>query len=215
MARRKKVDNSIASVKIWVRLQAVKHLPRTARVLEFFTGDGVMHEFCWSHFAGATIDKDSKKSAIAASERPTWAVYEGETEASIGGGWMSHVPWDVIDIDAYGSPWPFLLAWARSDRARARETVIVLTDGIMSRSAIVRCKVLNQSSDGCSHLGSVTREGYMSQVNARLAIWGRECGLDFGEVKTYTGRGWRGVLMAQHVLTARDKRQCQPDDEAS
>lgn len=136
-------DNGQWVAKTKLRSEIVATLPPAARILEGFAGSGKMYRQVWSPFAGATIDKDEAKVLDAARERPNWACYRGDTERVLLAGWMSRVPFDVIDFDAWGSPWPFVLAWSRSKRERAPKTWLILTDGYMAKTSVAPlCRAL-------------------------------------------------------------------------
>lgn len=135
-------DNGSFAPKARLRVELLAALGRP-RVLEGFTGEGRLYRACWSGCAGATIDKDEGKARDAARERPTWAVYQGDTRNALRAGWMAHVPFEVVDLDAYGSPWGFVQAWFASSRARAPLTHILLTDGYMVNACTAMpCRVL-------------------------------------------------------------------------
>lgn len=195
-----KRDNSATNAKVFARQRVAEGLGADARILECFCGAGLMYEMCWSSFSrGATIDTKDGAVEQAARERPTWAVYQGDAEKCLLGGWMSHVPFDLVDIDAYGSPWPFLLAWASSDRARAPQTRFILTDGYASRAAAPSsgCRALF----GGSSPGNLSHQDYLAEVKARLSSWGESCHLAFEGARTVYGPSRR---MAIHTFMAVD-----------
>lgn len=164
-------DNGSGWAKRRLRLQTVgAALPRL-RVLEGFAGEGELYRTVWEGAAaGAAIDMDPDKAALAATERRRWAVYCGDTEKALASGWMGHVAFDVVDLDAYGSPWPFLRAWCASERERAPETTLFLTDGYMSRASLAPpCRALFPGM-GKARM-QVPAAEYRATVSARLREW--------------------------------------------
>lgn len=110
------------------RLEVAHGLPSTARVLEMFAGEGGLYRGVWARFTGICVDKVAAKVAQAARQRPRWGCYEGDAVRFLACG-MAPEPWDVVDLDAYGEPWPALRAWATSTRAFAPVTHLFCTDG--------------------------------------------------------------------------------------
>jgi hypothetical protein len=133
---RPRTDNDSWIAKVALRADVARELAPTATVLEAFAGEGAMYRQVWSPFRGATADKVTGKVEDAAKERPLWACYRGDTEKMLRAGWMGHRTWDVVDVDAYGSPWPFVLAWAKSDRLFAANTMLICTDGYMAKASL-------------------------------------------------------------------------------
>jgi hypothetical protein len=160
-------DNGSFTPKALLRSELRRELG-SPTVLEGFTGEGRMYRAAWEGLRGATIDKDEAKVRDAARERPTWAVYQGDTERALRAGWMAHHPFEVIDLDAYGSPWPFVRAWF-APRARAPRTVLVLTDGYFGQVSMSHpCKVLFGADTTRRVLDLVA---YREIVARRLAEW--------------------------------------------
>jgi len=171
-----KRDNGSAAAKAKFRNAVARSLPDEARILEGFAGEGRMYRACWSAFSGATIDKNETKARDAARARPTWAVYSGDTERALWAGWMSRVPFDVVDLDAYGSPWPFVRAWFDSERTRAPTTHLVLTDGYMRQASMAPpCRALFPNRKGQRF--DCRPEMYHSAMVDRLAEWSGDAGL--------------------------------------
>lgn len=129
-----------------------------------------MFAAAWSSFAGACMDEDERKVRDAATARPRWACYRGDTERALLAGWMGHVPFDVVDIDAYGSPWPFAFAWCRSGRLRAPVTHLFLTDGYMDHADIApRCRAL--FADDRGKRGDMPAGYYLEHARGTMRRW--------------------------------------------
>jgi len=162
-------------------------------VLECFAGESWLYRQLWHKAAsGATLDKDRNKVIRAAEERPGWACYAGDVKRVFGGPWFDWRAFDVVDIDAWGSPWPFLAAWAESSRARAIDTLVFLTDGYAGKvSLAARCKTLFPAASG--QRGQMSMAEY--QGIARQALrsrWGDPEVLAFVRLRGGAGhmRAW-------------------------
>lgn len=110
-----------------IRLDVARDLPSTARVLELAARDGEMWRAVWCQFGGACVDRDPERAASAARMRPDWACYEGNPERFLSSGMLPE-PWDVVDVDPGGEPWPWVRAWATSARRFAPVTHLVVSD---------------------------------------------------------------------------------------
>lgn len=188
-------DNGSFVAKQRQRLRVAACLPPGARVLDGFAGEGRIWRGCWSSFAGACLDKDERKVREAARERAGWACYAGDTERALGGGFMRHVPFDVVDLDAYGSPWPFLWAWLRSERVRAPLTHVFLTDGYMRQASRARaCSALFPGAKGRNQ--DMPPELYLATVRAKVGEWSAPAGVVPSEMDTIAHR-----YMRLHYLT--------------
>lgn len=189
-------DNGSLRAKQRQRLRFTAELGDDARVLEGFTGKGAMYRACWSRFArGATIDKDEAKVRQACKRRPYWACYAGHTDRALAAGWMGHWAFDVVDLDAYGSPWPFVRAWfTPCDRRVADVTHLFLTDGYMRQASIAtRCRALFPEQRG--QRGDMPGELYLETAQARVAQWAAGVGSAVEWVETR-----RDQRMALHYL---------------
>lgn len=181
---RKQKDNGSYSVKQRQRLAKTSGLTADTRVFEGFCGEGRIYRGAWCRFErGVCLDKVESKVRSAAFERPGWACYQGDTERAIIGGLAADVQFGIVDLDAYGSPWPFLRAWMTSDRDHAPLARVFLMDGYMSQASISRsCRALFPERAG--QQGDTPPEYYLERVKSRLAEWGRERGLVASELET-------------------------------
>lgn len=193
MAKGKK-DNSAFEIKAGIRQRLSRQNP-DAMVLEFFAGEGRMWSSAWSSHRGVTLDKDPNKIEVAAAVRgDRWATYLANSEKAIADGLCSHEEFAIVDIDAYGSPWPFLHALLRSERRWPAEQSIVMTDGFMSRSAIVgKCIALF----GDNKKRTINPKVYLEVATDRMHEWAEAAGLKVAGLKT-----WRGA-MSHHLLVLR------------
>lgn len=169
-------DNGSFRMKERLRASTARNLAPDDRVLEFYAGGGRLYEACWSQAYGATMDKDAVKAREAAITRPRWAVGCGDSIRAISGGWLAHVPFRVVDIDAWGEPWGALHAWCHSARERAPVTTLFLTDGYRSQcNMAARCRALWGKGDN----RNVTPAEYQQAVATRLREWGAVAGVEF------------------------------------
>lgn len=189
-----KKDNGSGIAKQRIRLDVAQQLEPDAQILEGFCGEGQMFATCWGMFRGATMDRDEMKIAEATRRRPRWACYIGNTENALRDGWMGHVPFDVVDLDAYGSPWPFVRAWALSTRRRAASTTMILTDGYMRRASLAMpCRALFPGHKGRMDVSPAL---YHEAVLARLAEWSSPWGA------LHLRRSVRDKRMVLHIVEA-------------
>ena len=166
-----KQDNGSYTVKQAMHLAWLREQASTPWVLEGFAGEGRLWRSCWSGVNGATIDLDVNKAQHAAEARKRWAVYHGDTEHVLQGGWMGHQVFDAVDLDAYGSPWKFLRAWFHGERKYAARTTIFLTDGyghVRNVASVDRCLFPG------APLGRmrISVDGYREQVFHQIGNWG-------------------------------------------
>lgn len=94
----------------------------------------------------------------------------------LAGGIGANVPWDVVDFDAFGSPWPFVRAWLTSQREFAEVTHAVLTDGYASQKGISpRCRAMFPGQGATR--GPMPKGHYETVVAAKLGEWTSSAGL--------------------------------------
>lgn len=195
-----KRDNGARIGKERLRQRLARSLEADAKVLDCFAGEGAMYHAVWSRFAGATIDKDRAKALRAAAERPRWSVYAGETVSAIRGGWMRHVPFDLVDVDAYGSPWDVVHAWILSNRERAELTTLVLTDGYTAQASIAPpCKILFRED---RKRRNRTPAEVIEVATLRVSAWAETSGLEVRRFDSFklSRRNRNRQPMWAHVL---------------
>lgn len=138
-------DNSSLRFKVFQRQEVAKALAAEGQpplVLECFAGFGILFGRAWRAClpdgaegsrpfpGGAAIDKERDKARHVARQRPDWIVAKGDNAALLANGFCNWLPFNVLDADAYGSPWDAVLAFLESERARAPELYILATDGL-------------------------------------------------------------------------------------
>jgi hypothetical protein len=198
MTKHRQSFNGSGIAKQRLRQQETRDLPRTVLVLEGFAGAGELYRTCWSGWRGYCLDERDDVIRRAAIERPDWGCYQGDTERALRFGFMAHVPFGVVDLDCFGSPWRFLVAWLESDRERAETTRLFLTDGHMAKVGICATeKTLFPGLTG-DNMRGMSHEEYLQTVDMRLAEWGEKAGLSLIRHRTIKDKNMR-----LHYLTAK------------
>lgn len=137
-------DNSTIDRKVALRRMALKRVPRDGLVLETHGGFGRIFERVYYRHPGVVIEKDERKVAQLARQRPNWRVYQGLAERALGAGLASEVPFSLIDLDPYGSPFEVLDGLFKPGRKFASEVQLVVNDGMRNKVRVggawhVRC----------------------------------------------------------------------------
>jgi hypothetical protein len=103
----------------------------TPAVLETNGGAGRLFTECYAHVTrGVVLELDPDKCAILARQRPTWSVYEGDCLKALAAGVGSHLAFDLIDVDPYGSPFEIIDAIFSNGRAHPDVVQLVVNDGL-------------------------------------------------------------------------------------
>lgn len=205
MAKR---DNGSLGAKVKVRRAVMFD---GAKVLEFFAGSGAMYRHVWSRAGfGVCMDIDENKALDACYEREHWACYAGDTVRAIRHGFMGHVPFDIVDIDAYGSPWDGVDAWMRSTRARANTTTLVVTDGTWSKLGMSGLPKVLLASEKEDRKNGWTPDRYFERVRGKLDLWAMDAGLKIESVHIQAPNKVRGnahaIKMAQYTIRVQNNR---------
>lgn len=153
-------------------------------VLETHGGWGHIGQAVYDGVAGGVVfEIDADKAGRLARQRPTWAVYQGDCVTAIAAGCGAHLICNVLDVDAYGDPWPVLTAWFSSVRPRADRMGVVVTDGLRLSLKYNNGWVINslQAEVGkygnaamCREYTTVCRDklaGIAAKQNYRLGRW--------------------------------------------
>lgn len=106
-------------------------------ILETHGGAGRLWARCYSHVQnGVVFETDSNKALLLAKQRPTWAVYQADSETALANGVGSHLPVNFVDLDPWGSPWKTLASFFAGVNPQVRQLVIVAHDGVRNRLRI-------------------------------------------------------------------------------
>lgn len=91
MGSNKQKDNSTFGEKLKLRRSALAHISDPI-VMETHGGLGAVWSKCYSHLPlGIVLEKDPKRTEVLAHQRPTWAVYEGDSAKALAAGVGSHL----------------------------------------------------------------------------------------------------------------------------
>lgn len=128
-----KKDNSTIDRKVALRRQALRGVPLDAPILETHGGYGRIFERVYYRHRGVVLEKDDRKVALLARQRPAWRVYHGLAEKALAAGLANDVPFSFIDLDPYGSPFDVLDAIFQPGRALAPKVELVVNDGMRNK----------------------------------------------------------------------------------
>jgi hypothetical protein len=138
MARPAKQDNRTLSQKVMLRQTALAYLRGATPVIcETHGGRGDVWAAVYSHVAeGVVFEIDPDKAEVLAAQRPTWAVYQADAVLALGAGAGSHLVFNLLDVDPYGSAWDALEAFfAATRRTFAARMVVVVHDGLRLKAS--------------------------------------------------------------------------------
>lgn len=128
-----KKDHSTFKYKASLRRSLLREIADPV-VLEAFGGWGRLYRECYSDVArGVVIEKDPRRSAFLARQRPTWAVYETDCVQALADGLGSHLAVNLLDLDPWGEPWPALEAFFGSQREFPQRLGVAVTDGLRQK----------------------------------------------------------------------------------
>jgi hypothetical protein len=123
-------DNSTLRLKVQLRRNALK-LIKNPVVMETHGGNGAIFLKCYFGIEnGVVFEHKPEKTAVLAKQRPTWAVYECDSESAIKAGAGNHLEINFLDLDPYGEPWPIVDAYFGSNRLFAPKMAVVVNDGL-------------------------------------------------------------------------------------
>lgn len=129
-----KKDNSTFERKAALRARMLMYLKEPPVVMETHGGLGKIYQRCYRQVTeGVVFEQDETKSAVLASQRPTWAVYECACESALAAGVGSHIDVNFLDLDPYGEPWPAVEAFFGSKRTFPSQLIVVVNDGLRQK----------------------------------------------------------------------------------
>jgi len=103
-------------------------------VLETCGGYGRLFTWCYRDVAaGLVLEKDPRKTAVLAQQRPTWGVYECDCIGALAAGIANEWPINYVDLDPWGQPWEILDALLVGQRSWPKLWGLVVTDGLRQK----------------------------------------------------------------------------------
>lgn len=132
------LDNASLRQKSMLRQTALRLLgDETPVILETHGGHGDIWSILYSRVEnGVVFETDPDKAVELAVQRPTWSVYEADCEPALRHGAGSHLVFNYVDVDPYGSCWQTLRAYFGSQRSFPARTVLVVNDGLRMKAGI-------------------------------------------------------------------------------
>jgi hypothetical protein len=178
------LDNSTFYKKLHLRQRAIAALENPI-VLEAYGGWGRIYESLYRRYPGGIVlEKDGRKAAALAQQRPTWAVYEGDTVKALAAGIAAHKPVNFLDVDPYGSPWETIQAFMASDRPFPSRLVVAVNDGLRQQiecGGAWRCEVMTPY---VREFGNRLRDDYLEVCQVIMG--------DIAKTRQYHLAGWAG-----------------------
>jgi len=157
-----KQDNSTFDQKIMIRRTAMKKLVEPPVIMETHAGDGEIWATLYAEcMEGIAFDTDPTKAEKLAINRPTWAIYEADSQMALENGLGAHLPINYLDVDAYGDPWPTIEAFFSSERPFPRQMVIAVNDGMRQSVRIGIAWKIDSLSKMVSRFGNNLNARYL------------------------------------------------------
>jgi hypothetical protein len=110
------------------------------------------------------FEKDETKAEGLAVQRPTWSVISGDAERGLRAGLGAHIAANVLDIDPYGDPWPFVEAFLFSDRALPDRLGVVVNDGLRHKLKLNAGWKIKSLEASLKHFGNASLYERYAQV---------------------------------------------------
>lgn len=198
-----KKDNSTIAQKLAIRQAALARLKKPGPVLETHGGNGRLFERLYHAMPGVVCEKDPTKACALARQRPAWRVYECDCAAALADGLARDVPFCLVDVDPYGSPFEVIEALFATPRAWAPEVQLVVNDGLRHKAKlgsawqahVLRGAVKKHGNDLYPIYLRVAREmveGLVARSGFSVAQWtGYHCGHN-GDMTHYLATLTRG-----------------------
>lgn len=167
-------DNSTFLYKRELRTRALSKTKEPV-ILETHGGQGKLFKSCYAQVPfGVVCEKKIPAANILAAQRPTWAVYCGDTLKMLAGGLGKVWPFNFIDLDPYGSPFDCLEAIFAAGLA---EPVVrfVVNDGL-------RQKVNVGGAWDCAALSEIV-DDFGNSINKQYLAAAKE------KIRRVAGRG--------------------------
>lgn len=190
MSRKK--DNSTLRHKARLRRKVLAEL-NSPVILETHGGFGQLYAECYSQIeAGCVIEKDDAKADVLARQRPCWAVYQGNCEKLLSAGAGSHLKYNLIDVDPYGSPFETIDA-ILSDPMRplADELHLLVNDGLRKRARLNVCWTTHGLKDIVAQFGNNLFDCWLDVAKLKIIESAKQLGYELAAFYGYyCGHGY-------------------------
>lgn len=131
-----KQDNASFDHKVSLRQTALEFIELPI-IMETHAGIGDIFQVVYHQYKiGVAFDKNPMKCEILARQRPTWAVYQADSQVALSLGAGSHLEVNFLDVDPYGDSWPTIKAFFGSQRTFTDRMVLVVNDGLRKKVQI-------------------------------------------------------------------------------
>lgn len=175
-----------------LRLSALKELTEPPVILETYGGTGKLFDACYSAFRlGVVLEADPSKADKLAIQRPTWRVYEADSEKAVAAGIASDLLINLLDCDPYGQPWRVLEAFFTSERERPKRLVVVVNDGLRQKLQVGSGWSVESMQDAVREYGtSALFANYLAICKDKLRTLAAQAGYDLSR--------WTGYYCGAH-----------------
>lgn len=173
----KQLDNGDYERKVALRRGIVRQIAPPLVVCETHGGYGVMAAACYPCGAGVVFDIDRRKAQALATQRPTWRVYRADAGDALAAGVASDVAFSLLDVDAYGDPWPALESFFCRPRGMATTLHVVVTDGMRLKAKRGGLWRVASARAVVRRYGNAPLDNYLASCRERLAALAAEAGM--------------------------------------
>jgi len=155
-------------------------------ILDAFGGAGSIFRKVYPHVtSGTVIEREPSKVDLLCWQRPTWAVYQGDTPALLRSGVGGHQSTSLLDVDPYGQPWDalgaFFASLSEGLRPQSPTLYVVVNDGArqyLRRRAAAIWETDWLPEDLLKHYGNALELNYTEVAKTMLERLGASVGYD-------------------------------------
>jgi hypothetical protein len=128
------------------------------------------------------FEKDGEKISYLAKQRPEWAIYEGDSLPFIPAAFEAFPQINLVDIDPYGDPWPFIAEVIRS--AKVKNLALVVNDGLRQKLVMGAWDVASVQ-EAVMHFGNKLADNYIDVIGWLLNKKATEAGYRLNRFTAY------------------------------